>query len=130
MTWVGIFGALLASHLAGDFLLQTEWQAVNKYGGLGSRAESRRALASHIVTYTLAFAPALLWTSSLVGGRAAWLVAVIAVPHWIQDDGRPVSAWMRVAKKAEAKPGDMLFMAVDQSFHVLALLGASLLAVA
>lgn len=36
MTWTAVFGVLLVSHLVGDMLLQTGWQALNKYSGLGA----------------------------------------------------------------------------------------------
>ena len=61
MSWVEVFVVLVVCHLAGDFLLQTDWQASNKYGGLGGDPVRRRALFTHIVTYTLAFLPALVW---------------------------------------------------------------------
>jgi hypothetical protein len=48
-------------HLAGDYLLQTDWQVRNKPGGLGFDPLARRALISHLLTYTLSFVPALIW---------------------------------------------------------------------
>ena len=48
-------------HFVGDYLLQTDWQALHKRNGLGSDSESRRALLSHVTTYTLSFVPALIW---------------------------------------------------------------------
>ena len=50
MSWPSVYLALFVSHLAGDFLLQTEWQAIKKRGGLGRDPELRRALALHGVT--------------------------------------------------------------------------------
>jgi hypothetical protein len=60
MTWAGVLAAFLVCHLAGDLLLQTEWQAITKVQGLGT-LEGRRALLRHVTTYTLAFVPALIW---------------------------------------------------------------------
>ena len=48
--WVEIFAVLLVSHVVGDFLLQTDWQATHKREGLGSDPERRRALVSHTIT--------------------------------------------------------------------------------
>ena len=64
MTWPGVFAAFFACHLAGDLLLQTEWQAVTKVQGFGTAA-GRRALVSHVATYTLVFVPALVWIATL-----------------------------------------------------------------
>ena len=62
MPWVEVFAVFTVCHLTGDYLLQTDWQARNKRGGLGSgHPVARRALVSHIATYTLAFVPALVW---------------------------------------------------------------------
>ena len=67
MPWVEVFAAFVVCHLVGDYLLQTDWQALHKRGGLGSDPVSRRALVSHIVTYTLAFVPALIWLADDIG---------------------------------------------------------------
>jgi hypothetical protein len=127
--WVEIFVAFVASHLAGDFLLQTGWQAHNKHGGLGRDSLRRRALLAHISTYTLAFVPALAWLASDLGWATLAVAAVIAVPHLVQDDGRLLLGYIRRVKRTDPVT-PLLFLAVDQSFHVLALLGAALLAAA
>lgn len=129
MSWPAALLALLASHLAGDFLLQTEWQAVNKTGGL-TDPQSRRALLAHVAAYTVAFIPALVWIGTQTNaGRAVAVGAVVAVPHLLIDDGHLVRAWVRDFKRAP-NPSPGLLIAVDQSFHVLCLLGAALVAVA
>src|SRR5947209_7410343 len=61
MPWVEVFVVFLVSHLVGDYMLQTEWQALNKRGALKGTPTQRRALLSHIATYTLAFVPCLVW---------------------------------------------------------------------
>jgi len=128
--WVEVFAVLVVSHLVGDFLLQTDWQARCKENGLGPDREHRRALVSHVVTYMVAFLPALIWIG--IETDAAWAVlmaAVIAVPHLIQDDRRLLDSYMRKVKGlAESSPG--LRVAVDQAFHVLFLFGTALLVVA
>jgi Protein of unknown function (DUF3307) len=128
MPWVEVFAVLLVSHLVGDFLLQTEWQARNKPVGLGADPVARRALLSHIGGYTVAMLPALVWLGSEIGAAAAGIGALVVVPHLLQDDGRPVFWFIARVKKVPGRPDDLLFMAVDQSAHVVALLGAALAA--
>jgi hypothetical protein len=130
VNWVEVFAVLLVSHLAGDFLLQTEWQAKYKFGGLGRDRLARRALIAHITSYAVAFVPAFVWLGADEGIAVAWVAPVVIAMHLVQDDGRPVVAFIRRAKHSDAGPGDLLFLLVDQSFHVLALFGAALLAVA
>lgn len=121
---------LVVCHAAGDFLLQTDWQARNKQAGLGSDPVRRRALFSHVATYTLAFVPALVWIGlEYDAARAIAIGLVVAVPHLIQDDGRLLDAYMsKVKGLAQTSPG--LRVAVDQSFHLLFLFGTALLVVA
>lgn len=130
MTWVEVFAVLVVSHLVGDFLLQTDWQARHKREGLGRDPLHRRALVTHVLTYTVAFLPALVWIG--LETDAAWAVAIgllIAIPHLIQDDRRLLDAYMaRVKGLAETSSG--LRVAVDQSFHALFLFGTALLVVA
>lgn len=121
MSWVEVFAVLLVCHLAGDYLLQTDWQAANKAGGLGRDPIRRRALCSHVATYGLAFVPALVW---LAGDLDAWTVAAaaaIVVPHLVQDDGRALSLYISRMKRSLSSPGDFVYIAVDQTFHVIAL---------
>lgn len=128
MTWSAVFAAFFVSHLVGDFLLQTEWQAVGKGRGLGDR-RSRLALLSHLGVYTLAFVPALVWIGTQAGaGRAIAVGAAVAIPHLLVDEGHLVRLWVRDVKRAQ--PAQNLNLAVDQSFHFLCLFGAALLATA
>jgi hypothetical protein len=130
VSWVEVFAVLVVSHLAGDFLLQTDWQAAHKRQGLGPNPVSRRALSTHVLTYTACFLPALVWIgleTDLL--RAGALAAAIAIPHLIQDDRRLLDAYIaRVKGSAELSSG--VRIAVDQSFHVLFLFGVALLAAA
>jgi hypothetical protein len=127
VTWPAALLALLVSHVTGDVLLQTEWQARNKTKGLGD-ALARRALARHLATYTFAFIPALAWIGARSGGARALAVGgLIAAPHLLIDDGRPVRAWLRGVKRAR-KPQPPLLIAVDQSFHLVSLLAAAVVA--
>jgi len=123
MSWPALFGVFLLSHLFGDFMLQTDWQASNKHHTDGpAAAEHRRALASHAAVYTFSFLPALAWVaseSSVLG--AVGVAALIGVPHAIVDDGRLVQWWIRHVKHVEGVPSTVVRLGVDQSSHVLAL---------
>lgn len=127
MRWEEVFAVFVVCHLAGDFLLQTEWQATNKRGGLWNAGEQRRALLSHATVYTACFIPALVWlTDSISTAWAIALFAIIWVPHFVQDDGRPLVAWNRGVKGADPA-SDVLYMAVDQSFHIVSLFATAIL---
>jgi hypothetical protein len=124
--WVEVFAVLVVSHLVGDFLLQTDWQARHKAGGLGPDPVARRALFSHVTAYMVAFVPAAFWLARSLSATALGGVMVgIAGLHLLQDDGRLLAAYARTFKQLEWKPG-ALAMAVDQSFHVLILFGLAL----
>src|SRR5947209_11254901 len=127
MPWAEIFEVFVVSHLLGDYLLQTEWQAVNKRGGLTGTWVQRRALLSHIVTYTLAYVPSLIWLWSSLHGWVFGIAAVIAIPHLIQDDGRLLARYSLTVKKADITRNLSLSAALDQSFHLIALFLTALL---
>ena len=126
--WYEIFPVFLVCHLVGDFLLQTEWQATRKRGGLGADPIARRALLTHILTYTLAFVPAFVWLADSLGAALVAVALLIAVPHLIQDDGRAIEAYMARVKHADARQQLMVAVAVDQAFHIVALFLVSLVA--
>lgn len=103
--------------------MQTDWQAVNKHGGVRKGSEHRRALTQHVATYTLAFVPAFIWIGTEIGaGWAAVTAVAIFVPHFLQDDGWVVSAWMSKVKHTPADSNPSLAIAVDQSMHAVMLL--------
>jgi hypothetical protein len=119
--WIEVFAAFVVSHLAGDYLLQTEHQALHKRGGLGDDPVKRRALASHAISYLACFIPVLVWLADeLSAGALAATAVAIVLPHAIQDDGRVIRVWMQRVKRTEYKPGT-LAMAVDQTFHIVSL---------
>ncbi len=123
MPWVEVFAVFLVSHLAGDFLLQTDWQATHKLGGLGFDPVARRALVSHVAVYGLAFVPALVWLGrSLSAAKLVGLIVAIVALHLLQDDGRLLERYARAIKHVKWRPGP-LAVAVDQSVHVLILFG-------
>jgi hypothetical protein len=127
MPWVEVFATFVVCHLVGDYLLQTDWQALNKRGGLGADPRARRALRSHIANYTLAFVPALVWLAGDIGAWALGVAALIAVPHLVQDDGRLLTAYMLRVKHTDPKANPSVAAAADQAFHFLALFLTALL---
>jgi hypothetical protein len=122
VAWVEIFAVFVVSHALGDYLLQTDWQAMNKRGGLGGDPTARRALFSHVSTYTLAYVPAGIWLADDLGAGGLALLAVgIFVPHLVQDDGRLLTAYITRVKGAGASSTPAIFTAVDQSLHLIVL---------
>jgi uncharacterized protein DUF3307 len=120
VSWVSVFASFLVAHMVGDYLFQTDWQARNKRGGL-SGGVAFRALASHVTTYTLAFAPALIWIGDELDPAWALLAAaLIFLPHLILDDGRLVRFYIARVKRVDGFDVGIA-ASVDQSFHVLSL---------
>jgi Protein of unknown function (DUF3307) len=126
--WVEVFAVFGVCHLAGDFILQTEWQATRKRGGLGPDPVARRALLAHVLTYTLAFVPAFVWLADDLGPAVLGVALLIAGPHLVQDDGRLLEAYMARVKHALVSERPTVAVMVDQSFHVVALFAVSLVA--
>ena len=130
MSWVEIFAVFVVSHALGDYLLQTDWQATHKRGGLGRDRTSRMALLSHVATYTLAFEPAGIWLAAdgnLAAGALALLAVGIYVPHMVQDDGRLLTAYITRVKGCGANTERQVFTAVDQSFHLIMLFATAVI---
>jgi hypothetical protein len=127
MGWVAVFAAFVVSHLVGDYLFQTDWQALYKHGGLTDRGAPRRALYTHVATYTLAYVPALIWLAAPLGLGILGAALLIAVPHLIQDDGRLIGAYLSRVKHLEPGTNPAVDRAVDQAFHVVALFLLALL---
>ena len=75
---VVVLSWLVTAHLVGDFVLQTEWMAVEKFGA-GSHA--RRALLWHVAVVGLVHAPLAL----VFGVPGALFAAVTAVSHGVID---------------------------------------------
>ena len=128
MSWVSVFAGFAVAHMVGDYLLQTDWQARHKRGGLGRDGLARRALVSHVTTYTLAFVPALVWLWDDLGPGVFALAALLAITHELQDDGRALAAFARTVKHTDPDEHPMVMVAVDQTFHMVVLLGLALLA--
>ena len=120
MSWVSVFAAFLVAHMVGDYLLQTDWQARHKRGGL-TDPRARRALLMHVTTYTLAFVPAFVWIGEKLDvGWAIVAALLVYIPHLIVDDGRVVRVYLSRVKRVEGFDVGIA-SSVDQSFHVLSL---------
>ena len=122
MSWPELFLVFLMCHLAGDYLVQTDWQVRNKPGGLGSDPVARRALISHLLTYTLSFVPALIWVGvEFTAWTAVACAVAISVPHLVIDDRRLLILYIRRVKGSPNPVPDSLLAAVDQSVHLIML---------
>jgi hypothetical protein len=128
MPWFEILTVFALCHLTGDFALQTEWQANHKRGGLGPDPVARRALATHVATYTLAFVPAFVWLWDPLGAGVLAVAAVVSGTHFIQDDGRFVDAYVSAVKHTNSEARPLVAVAVDQTFHALLLFAVALVA--
>jgi hypothetical protein len=121
VSWVSVLAGFLVAHMVGDYLLQTDWQARHKRGGLSGDPVARKALVSHVTSYTLAFLPAFIWIG--VELDVAWAIVaaiLVYVPHLLIDDGRLVAFYLLRVKRADGLNLG-LAASVDQSFHVLSL---------
>jgi Protein of unknown function (DUF3307) len=124
--WTEAFLVFLVSHLVGDFALQTEWQAQNKRGGLGSDPISRRALLAHVITYTLVFVPAFVWLWNDLGAGVFAAAALVFGTHLVQDDGRLLDRYAVYVKRTDPRDHPAVMVAVDQTLHIVVLFGLAL----
>jgi len=85
-----LFESLVVTHLLGDFVLQTEYEAMNKMKG----SFLNRALFSHCLTYALCFIP-VLWHFQL---SLYWL-AIIFGSHMFLDRRWPIVWWITTVKR-------------------------------
>jgi hypothetical protein len=119
--WAEVFIVLIVCHLVGDYLFQTEWQALHKHGGLVEGGTKRRALFAHVTTYTLAFVPALIWLWSGLHAGVIYVAALVFLPHLVQDDGTLLVGYAKTFKKADIRANPSLGAALDQAFHIITL---------
>jgi Protein of unknown function (DUF3307) len=127
VSWPAVFVVFFASHQCGDYLLQTDWQATHKRGGLGRDSVARWALLRHTFTYSAAYVPAFIWISSRLGWKTLLVAVAVSIPHLIQDDGRLLRAYIRRVKGMDPVANHVVTAMVDQALHIVALFGAALL---
>jgi hypothetical protein len=126
--WVELFVAFVVAHMVGDYLLQTDWQARHKANGLGGDPVARRALVTHVCTYTLAFVPVFVWIGDdLSVGWAIAAAALVFVPHLIVDDGRLLRSYVRRVKGADPRANPGVLAAADQTVHAVCLWALAML---
>ena len=114
------FMALMLAHLVGDWMIQTEYQALNKAKGHWCND----ALCAHCIGYTLCFVPVFLLYS-----LNWWWLALIFGSHMFLDRRWPVIWWIRVVKRTSDETISKLFwlvVAVDQIMHLLILVPIAL----
>ena len=114
---LSIFEYLIIAHLVGDYLVQTEFEGMNKALG----RFWNRALISHCVKYTLAFIPVVV-----AYRLPLWSLLVIYGSHMVIDRRWPVIWWRRnVTRNSEdsIKATFWLTVVIDQIFHLLVLVG-------
>jgi uncharacterized protein DUF3307 len=119
-----VFLILLTSHLLGDWVAQSDWQATNK-------TRSWAALATHVAGYHLVMALLLLVPVLRDGwpaGKALAVLAVSAATHALIDRRWPVRALLRVAGSPGFATIEWGVIAVDQALHlsILAMLAVLL----
>ena len=62
-----------------------------------------------------------------LGMELVWVIPAIFLPHLIQDDGRLLQPYMKGVKRLDPQENLAVSIAVDQTFHLLALLVLALL---
>lgn len=114
MTTTIVFLVLLCSHLVGDWVAQSDWQAANK-------TRSWAALAAHLARYHLVMG-LLLLIPVLRDGWPAWkalaVLAVSAATHAVIDRRWPVRALMRAVGSPGFATLEWGVIAVDQALHL------------
>lgn len=111
---------ILAAHLLGDWVVQTDWQAAHK-------TTEWRAMTHHLIGYHV------LVAAALIAIRPSWWYALVilgtsAITHGFLDRRWPVAWLMRRTGSAAFADQTWGVLAVDQALHVsiLALLVAPL----
>ena len=121
MPWPSVYLALLLSHLAGDFLLQTEWQAMNKRRARAATPSSAGRSPARPHLHRRVHPRADLARRRGRRARRGRCALAITLPHVFIDDGRFLRAWLSRVKHNDA-PETWLVAAVDQTFHLVCLL--------
>ena len=110
-----LFELLLIAHLMGDFLIQTEYQALHKAEGNFLNV----ALIAHCLTYTICFFPVFM----LYKISALWFFFIFW-SHMFYDRRWPIVLWRRYINRCSQKGIENTFwltVVVDQIFELLVL---------
>ncbi len=119
---MNLFSWMAICHCFGDFLLQTEYEAINKKDG----RRLNRALMTHCLKYTACFVPVVLcyrlhW----------WWLATIFVGHTVIDCSGFVRWWRRrVCRNSPASIQETPWLTIvhDQIWHLSMLAAVAVLA--
>lgn len=110
-----LFESLLLAHLAGDWLLQTEWQALNK-------DRDWRAMLTHVVFYHLLVLIVLMLWYGPENPYIYLVTVVLAITHAVLDRRRSVAWIMRTLRISVTRPPETwLTIVIDQTLHILLL---------
>ena len=118
-----VFLVLLAGHLLGDWVVQSDWQATNK-------TRTWAALTAHVASYHLVMGLLLLLPILRDGWpveRALAALTVSAVTHAVMDRRWPVRALLRAAGSPGFATVEWGVIAVDQALHLFILAMLALL---
>lgn len=92
---------ILALHMLGDYILQSDWMATNKL-------TDWRVRAVHVSVYG---GPFLVWGRLLYGDNGVLFGVLVMVTHFVIDSYR----------FAQGNPWPPKSMMVDQSLHIISL---------
>jgi hypothetical protein len=112
-----VFLVLLAGHLLGDWVAQTDWQATTK-------TRSWAALTAHVASYHLLMGLLLLIPILRDGwpaGKALAALAASAITHAVIDRRWPVRALLRASGSPGFATVEWGVIAVDQALHLFIL---------
>jgi len=108
-----LFESLLMAHILGDWILQTEWQALNK-------DKNWRAMTAHVFVYSVVVFAVLGWRLGWGSAGVYTAVVALAIVHVVLDRRRPLLWFMKVARITVTREPEAWFMiAVDQAVHLL-----------
>lgn len=115
-----VFSWLLIGHFLGDWMLQNDWMARGKKEGVLTAPG-----LAHFSVYTAVTMVALLIAG--IGDKGALFVGATAIlifaSHWLIDSTPLVDSWMKIYRQSDIA---MVRVMVDQTFHLLVLVGISL----
>ena len=110
-----LFETLLIAHMLGEWLFQTEWQALNK-------AHNWRAMFYHVATYHVIVLSLLVYKLGPQNILVYSVTALLALSHAIVDRRWPVLWWMKTMRLSVSRPPEQWLMIVaDQAVHVVLL---------
>ena len=104
-----LFLLVLAGHLLGDFVMQTDWQASNK-------ESSWRADLAHVLTYHVTLAALILpvWHD----WRAVWFLGISAATHAFVDRRWPTRLLLGYTGSEDFAKVFWGVIATDQALHL------------